>query len=128
FVDHLQQDKAGLAARGLLLLHQRLVYQRSQRVEEVRRKAFAADGLDGFQRTAAAKNRQTGEEALFTLVQQIGAPFDRVAQRALAGWSVACAGREGVERRVIAHAGQPLQQGLRGEELAASRGQLERQG
>jgi hypothetical protein len=63
-----------------------------------------ADGLDRLKRAFAREHDQAAEERLLVLAQEVVAPVDRGAQRALAWVEVACAARE--ELQLVVQAGE----------------------
>jgi hypothetical protein len=88
-VDRLQQGETRLPAQALLWLHQALVQQLGQLVQD--RALFSlwqgrgrgciqdADDLHRLQREATDEDRQAPEQCLFTRIKQVVAPGNRVA-------------------------------------------------
>ena len=102
---------------ALRVAQQALVDERLQRVE-----VGAADLLRGLQRAAAAEDRKPGEELLLPFVEQLVAPLDRAAERALALGQVSRAAGEEPQPLL-----EPLEDLRRRERLHARGGQLERE-
>src|SRR5207244_2568195 len=93
----LQEGEACIAVRQLALLHEALVDQGRQVVEDIR--AGAADRLGPAECPAAAENRQAAEEALLARGEEVVAPIDRFAKRLLADRTIAgAAGEHGQPR------------------------------
>ncbi len=82
-----------------------------------------ADLLRGGERGAAREDGESGEELLACRVEEVVAPLDRRAERALALRRVAgAAGQQGKSRV------EALEEGVHAEQLRARRRQLDRQG
>jgi hypothetical protein len=116
----LEQQVAG---RAVLLAHhhQRAVDQAAEHVEQGPGLArVGAHRLGGVEGEAAAEHRQPGEERLLLAGEQVVAPVDGRAQRAVAGDGVARAGGEQAE--AVVQAGEQL---LGGEQAHARGGQLD---
>ena len=131
--DRLQQGEARPTVGVIVEPQQALVRQRGEHVEELdlapplprgcRVGPRRTDGLNGLQGAPANEHRQASEEALLRLVQQIVAPGDRVAKRALSLRQIT--GTCCQERQASLEAGQ---QGARREQLHPRGRQLDGQG
>ena len=98
--DRLEQDEAGFFLPLLhCLVHQVLVEEGGHALQHVHRLITErlADGLDRFQRKAADEGGELLEETLFLRRQQVVAPGNRVAQRLLPCWRIACPTRQDLE-------------------------------
>ena len=104
---------------------QALAQQRGQALGDGERQVATgvADGLGGGEREAAGEGAEAGEERLFAGREQVVAPADGIAERALAGGQVAR------RRGGVGGDGKPGvdadQQRGGGEEIHAGRGQLD---
>ena len=77
--DRLEHREPRLFVPACICTNEALVDQGLERVE-----IRGADPFRGIQRAATGEDSQTSEEGSFTVVQQITAPLDRRAERALA--------------------------------------------
>ena len=120
--DRVEQPKPRLAGGRLLGLDQALVDERHQPVEDVAAKLRRrpADRLGGLEVTAAGEDRQSIEQPLAALVEQVVAPRDRTPQRLLASGQVTRSGSEDVELLI-----EPDEDGVGREDLDPGRCQLD---
>ena len=82
----------------------------------------ASDGLDGIERRSTAERTESAEDPHRVGIEQLDAPVERCAQRALAFRQIACAARQ--QRETLAEAGgRPF----RPERPHSSRSELERE-
>ena len=117
----LEEDELGHAALGGPA-HEALVQQRAHDVQHVG-VPVAAHLLGGVQRPRADEDREPAEERALVLGEQVVAPLEGGAQRAVPGGRVAGVGRE--HRHAVA---QPVGELGRGEELRPRGGQLQGEG
>ena len=122
--DRVQEPEARLAVGRLLDLHEALVDQRHQPVEDVatdlgRR---TADRLGRGEVAPGGEDRQPIEQPLPAVVEQVIAPGDRAAERLLAFGQVARAGRQDIELVI-----EPDQDRVGAEQLDPGRRQLDRE-
>ncbi len=121
-MNRFQHDKARFAQGCFLLLHQALIHQRRQTVEHIYRQIMPAYRFDRIQRTPTPEHRQPRKQRPFVVIQQVIAPRNRIVQRLLPQWGIPGAACKNVQAAV-----QPVQQRLRGQQLAARRRQFNRQ-
>ena len=97
--DGFEHRDASATGTAVDLLHQALVHQRAERIDNVdviEPRHAPRDGLDGLER-GAGKHREHGDQSLLVVGEQFVAPADRVAQGAVAGGRVARAAGQQVE-------------------------------
>src|SRR5713101_3617158 len=123
--DRLQQPKARLSTLLLCPLQQALIQQGRDPVQDVCRDVTkrSADGFHCRKLAAPHKDGESAEQALLLWSEQAIAPLKRVAQRLLPCRYIASLTRQGGQSML-----QSCQQGLRREQVEASRCQLDGQG
>ena len=112
-----EHDEARLAG-DLPLPEKTLVDQTGQAIQDV----AAADGLDLRKPRATSEHREPTKQRACRRVEEVVAPADRPAQRALAVREIARARREEIER-----VAEPLQDRFRWKDLHARGRELDRE-
>ncbi len=102
FADRLEHPEALLAEAARPSPHEALVEKRRERVE-----IGVADCLGRLERAAPAKDRESPEELLLVLVEEIVRPGDRRSQSRVALVGVACPLQEVESLRRVARAARP---------------------
>ena len=87
--DGLQHGEARFTFRTFTDKYQVFINQGDEQIQEIPSQARRTDALDTFQNAPAAKHCQAGQQALFILLEKVGAPFDCGAQGALPGREIA---------------------------------------
>ena len=97
--NRLHHPHAGFPVGLLAQLQQALVHQRVDAVEDVDAEILlrVGDRLGRLERAAADKDRQSAEEALFGLTEQVVAPRNRAAQRLLSSGQIPGAAGEDLQ-------------------------------
>ena len=116
--DRLQHRESRLFV-GALQPSEAVVGQRREPVDDV--EVVSADALRGLEGAAAGEHREPHEQALLVRLEQVVAPVDRRAERALALGCVARAALEQLQTVV-----EPLQQSRRRQDADPRGGELDR--
>jgi hypothetical protein len=97
------QHREPRAPRDIFPLHQTLVEQQAQAVQNINTAKISGDGLGRFSREPADEDAQLVEQLLLWHPEQLVTPVDRFAQRLLSRRHIARSGTQD---------GQPLRQTL----------------
>ena len=116
--DRLQHRESRLFVSALQA-SEALVGQRGEPVDHV--EVVAADALRRLDRAPSREHREPHEQALFRRLEEVVAPVDRRAERAL---TLGCVSRSSLQQQQTVV--EPLQQGRRGQDADASGGKFDR--
>ena len=121
--DRLEQPEARLAVGAVRLPDEALVDERGEALEHLAEvHLVAADGVGDLERAAAREDAEPREQGLLGRLEQVVAPVDRVAERALPRRQVVGAAGEQVEPLL-----EPAEDRLRREQLHARGRELDRE-
>ena len=121
--DRLEQTEARLAVGAVRLADEALVDERGETLEHLPEvHLVAADGVGDLQRATAREDTEPRQQGLLGRLEQVVAPVDRVAERALPCRQVVRAAGEEVEPLL-----EPPQDRLRREQLHPSCRELDRE-
>ena len=82
--DRLEQAEARLAVGAVGLADEALVDERREALEHLAQvRLVAADGVGDLQRAAAGEDSEPRQQSLLGRLEQVVAPVDRIAERAL---------------------------------------------